>query len=94
MPLIVCPTCQARVSDRAPTCPQCGEPLRRSRPDVTRGGDAALILAALIVGVPLGLWAAYYASIWGASEGWTTGWGLIGLAVPIGLALLWSNRRR
>jgi len=27
MPLIACPDCSTQVSDRAPTCPQCGAPI-------------------------------------------------------------------
>lgn len=37
MPLVKCPTCEKDVSDKAPACPHCGEPMRTSV-EVAQGG--------------------------------------------------------
>jgi hypothetical protein len=36
MALIACPECSSKVSDRAPTSPNCGYPISRPRPEVQR----------------------------------------------------------
>lgn len=56
--MIVCPECGAAVSDRAPTCPNCGCPPTQAprRPDTSGwqagiiGGTIAMVIGAVLVG--------------------------------------------
>lgn len=94
MPLVLCPSCEARIAADALTCPRCGAPLRRTRPGATTGGSAVLVVLALLVGVPLGVALALAAAQLGVPDSLTVGAGFAGLLAPVGLALLWSHRAR
>ncbi len=52
--LIKCKACGNAVSKNAPTCPQCGEPVKKERKPVGCGGAIGLLVLVLIVAAIIG----------------------------------------